>query len=238
MFPVLCFARTGRNKIVRYILELYTSHKAPNTTLNPVAKNRWRWFVRFPPTCHSRANPTVFTTANVRPCATLFTAGMPCSAQGLSHWKSGYPCPTVPYPFATFQCDDIVVFVSLFYKRPNAVHDEGQGGRRIACPPHVSCSMHIHLPVLELEISLTSVQARTVRNSVMRPQKLGKRWMRRRKEQENELTGCARSTCGNGCCRSRCDNTVGHSTANWWRDVFFLLLVLWTTIRPWGWGGR
>jgi len=108
MFPVLCFARTDRNKIVGYILDLYTSHTLPITTLYPIAKNLLLWFVRFPPTCHTRANPTDFTAAEARSFATLFTAGMPCSAQGLYHWKSGYPCPTVPYSFATFQYDDIV----------------------------------------------------------------------------------------------------------------------------------
>lgn len=108
MFPALCFARTDRNKIVGYILDLYTPRTLPNTALYPLAKNLLRWFVRFPSTCHSRANPTDFTAAEARTCATLFTAGLPCCAQCLSHWKSGYPCPTVPYPFATFQYDDIV----------------------------------------------------------------------------------------------------------------------------------
>lgn len=181
IFPVLCFARTDRNKIVKYILDLYTSHKVPNTILNPVAKNLLRRFVRFPPTCHSRANPTDFTTAVSRPCATLFHGryALQCSGSlSLKVWLS--------LSYSTISVRDIPVrwhsrvFVSLFYKRPNAVHDEGQGGRRIACPPHISCSMHIHLPVFWLEISLTSVQAGTVRNSVMRPQNVGKMWASRR----------------------------------------------------------
>jgi len=54
-FPVLRFARWDRNKTVRYILDLYTSHKVPNNTLNPVAKNLLWSFVRFPPTRYSRA---------------------------------------------------------------------------------------------------------------------------------------------------------------------------------------
>lgn len=150
-FPVLCFARTDRNKTVRYILDLYTSHKVRNNTLNPVAKNLLRWFVRFPPTCHSRAKTHGLTATAARPCAMLHVFhgryDLQCSGSlSLKVWLS-LSCSIISVRDIPVRWHSRV-FVSLFYKRPNAVHDEGQGGRRIACPPHISCSIHLHLPVL------------------------------------------------------------------------------------------
>ena len=94
--------------------------------------------------------------------------------------ESGYPCAIVPYPFATFQYDDIVK--SLF---PCSIEDLMQFmtmDRMEKLPVlHTSAAVrpYIYLLLLSLEISITSVQAGTVRNYVMRPQMLGKRWTRR-----------------------------------------------------------
>jgi len=165
-------------------------------------KNLLRWFVRFPPTCHSRANPTDLPLPRHDHVQRYFTAGMPCRAQGLSHWKSGYPCPTVPYPFATFQYDDIVESLfpcSIKDLKQFMTKDRVEEGLPIL---HISAAVCTYICRCS---NLKSVQAGTVRNSAMRPQKSGKRWARKR------------DVCG--WIRGRTERVDGVCSEHWWKRL-------------------
>jgi hypothetical protein len=56
--------------------------------------------------------PRTFPAAEARPCDHVLSRQVRVCLILIRVWQSGYPCPTVPYPFATFQYDDIVA--SLF----------------------------------------------------------------------------------------------------------------------------